>query len=60
RAVCSADTTRRRYAAEDLPRSARLNYGFAVILGPTPLAPGSNRFAIRPELNSLREFNQSG
>ncbi|WP_223185072.1 hypothetical protein, partial [Streptomyces sp. CBMA152] len=42
-----ADTTRRRYATEKMPRSARLNSGFAGITA-NSVGLGSNRSAIRP------------
>ncbi|MFI1106247.1 hypothetical protein, partial [Streptomyces melanogenes] len=48
RAVCSADTTRRRYAAEEMPRSARLISGFAGNSA-NSVGSGSNCSAIRPK-----------
>ncbi|MFC7308047.1 hypothetical protein ACFQVC_27930, partial [Streptomyces monticola] len=47
RAVCSADTTRRRYAAEETPRSARLA-GDSVAGAANSVVRGSNCSAIRP------------
>ncbi|MFI8537658.1 hypothetical protein ACIGMX_46395, partial [Streptomyces aquilus] len=55
RAVCSADTTRRRYAAEEMPRSARLFDGSAVEYGQLRW-PRLELLRNPTYRNSLREF----
>ncbi|MEV1092369.1 hypothetical protein, partial [Streptomyces microflavus] len=59
RAVCSADTTRRRYAAEETQRSALLA-GHSVTGVANSVGHGSNRSAIRPsEIRSADSLKRS-